>query len=185
MKILKPLHTLALMSLGLLMQFSLVKNAIKKVYHQLKLHKNVNRIKTKFNTKKVQDLCIVIRKSAMSLVFYIHNYVHNSHPKLIRANKVLTCSKNCQYKSKFTILDLTSLKLPDFHDASFGNLPHGWSQGFIIFFVDRKGNDPLRWASKRIKRIVKSMLVTEILPLAENTFLLANFIEELMPHKKN
>ena len=134
----------------------------------------------------MQDLCIVIRKSAMSLVFYIHNYVHNSHPKLIRANKVLTCSKNCQYKLKFTILDLTSLKLADFHDASFGNLSHGWSQGgFIIFFVDRKGNDPLSWASKRIKRIVKPMLVTEILPLAENTFLLANFIEELMPHKKN
>ena len=74
-----------------------------------------------------------------------------------------------------------------FHDASFGNLLDGGSQGgFIVFLVDKNGNsNPLIWASRRIKRVVKSTLAAETLSLveaAENAFLLAKFIEEVLPH---
>ena len=53
---------------------------------------------------------------------------------------------------------------------------------FIDFLVDSTGNsNPLTWASRRIKRVVKSTLAAEthsFAEAAENVFLLANFIEE-------
>ena len=56
----------------------------------------------------------------------------------------------------------------------------------VLFLVDKNGNsNPLIWASRRIKRVVKSTLAAETLSLveaAENAFLLAKFIEEVLPH---
>ena len=106
---------------------------------------------------------------------------------LIRANKVLTAAKNHEYEIKFSKLDQTSLSMAVFNDASFGNLIDGGSQGgFIVFLVDMYGNsNPLIWSSKRIKRVVKSTLGAETISLveaAENAFLLARFIEEIIPN---
>ena len=106
---------------------------------------------------------------------------------LIRANKALNSAKRHEYEIKFSKLDQTSISLAVFHDASFGNLLDGGSQGgFIVFLVDKNGNsNPLIWASRRIKRVVKSTLAAETLSLveaAENAFLLAKFIEEVLPH---
>ena len=55
--------------------------------------------------------------------------------------------------------------------------------GFIVFLADNVGNsNPLIWTSKRIKRVVKSILAAKTLPLvevAENAFILAKFIKEI------
>ena len=54
-----------------------------------------------------------------------------------------------------------------------------------MFLDDSVGNsNPLIWACKRINRVVKWTLAAEILSLveaAEKAFLLAKFIEEILP----
>ena len=109
--------------------------------------------------------------------------------ELIKANKVLTSSKNHQYKKTFSILAYTSLTLTVFQDASFRNMSDGRGQGgFIILLADGRSNsNSLIWVSRRIERLVKATLAAETLSLAgtaKNAFLLANYIEETMPHKK-
>ena len=60
--------------------------------------------------------------------------------------------------------------------------------GFIILLADGRSNsNSLIWVSRRIERLVKATLAAETLSLAgtaKNAFLLANYIEETMPHKK-
>ena len=105
---------------------------------------------------------------------------------LIRANKILSSAKNHEYEIRFSKLNQANLPLAVFDDTSFRNLlGRGSEGGFIVFLVDNVGNsNPIIWASKRIKRVVKSTLAAETLSLveaAENAFLLAKFIEEILP----
>ena len=51
---------------------------------------------------------------------------------LIRANKAINSAKRHEYEIKFSKLDQTSISLAVFHDASFGNLLDGGSQGGFV-----------------------------------------------------
>ena len=58
-------------------------------------------------------------------------------------------NKNC---IKFPHLDLKTLQIKLFTDASFNNLPNGGSQGGqIIFVTDGNSLCPLHWNSSKIK----------------------------------
>ena len=65
----------------------------------------------------------------------------------------------------FSVLDLFSLTLVCYSDASFANLPSGASQGaYVIFLCDAAGNANLvSWQSKKLKRVCNSTLSSECL----------------------
>ena len=70
----------------------------------------------------------------------------------------------------FKALDLCSLKLHVYSDASYGNLPNNGSQcGYIIFLTDEHDNvfNPLIWKSVKLDRICQSALAAEALSLVK------------------
>ena len=64
---------------------------------------------------------------------------------------------------------MRKVKLAVFSDASYANLHDGGSQGgFVIFLMDDQSHCcPIAWASRRIKRVVKSTLAAETLSLVD------------------
>ena len=57
-----------------------------------------------------------------------------------------------------------------FHDASFGNLEDGGSQGgFMILLGDEydRHRSPIMWQSRRVRRVVKSAMASETLTMVE------------------
>ena len=66
-------------------------------------------------------------------------------------------------------MDLKTVRLVSFCDASHANLHDRGSQGgYLIFLIDGKGHYSLiGWQSKRIKRIVNSSLAAECLEAVE------------------
>ena len=71
-----------------------------------------------------------------------------------------------------------------FADGSHASLPSGGSQGgCIVFLVGNNGNAaPIAWKSKRIERVTKSPLATEISAVADGTdlgFLVASLTKEI------
>ena len=56
---------------------------------------------------------------------------------LLKANKIVKYVKSTQNKVKFTKLNVSSIRLGVYCDASYANLRDGGSQaGYIIFFYD-------------------------------------------------
>ena len=86
-------------------------------------------------------------------------------------NKVIRKSKSIQYKLAFPSLgSLEDSELLLFTDASYANLSDKVSSagGYIIFLKGSNGRlCPISWASKKIKRVVKSTLAAEALALVE------------------
>ena len=83
-------------------------------------------------------------------------------------------------------LDLNSIKLKVFTDASFNNLNDGNSQGgHIVFCTDATGNcTPISWSSNKVKRVVRSTLAAETLSFsdgAESGIHLSNMLKEFAP----
>lgn len=71
-----------------------------------------------------------------------------------------------------------------FSDATFGNLSgRGTQGGQLIVLIGENGKfSPLSWKSKRAKRIVRSILVGEILAMSDgtdNVIFLATLFSEL------
>ena len=66
---------------------------------------------------------------------------------------------------RFSGLDLDSLYIRSYADASYTNLKKGGSQGgHIIFLADKESNCcPIEWKSNRVKRVVRSALAAETL----------------------
>ena len=89
---------------------------------------------------------------------------------LLQANKVIKRVKNERSFIKFSELDLDSLHIVSFSDASYNNLKNGGSQGgYIIFLVDQYNNCcPVEWKSNRLKRVVRSALAAETLACADS-----------------
>ena len=89
---------------------------------------------------------------------------------LIQANKVIKKVKTEKSFMKFSELDLNSVSIMSFSDASYNNLKNGGSQGgYIIFLVDKYNHCcPLEWKSNRLKRVVRSALAAETLACAES-----------------
>ena len=88
---------------------------------------------------------------------------------ILSANKVLNSVKRKKYSISYVPLQLRSLTIECFSDASYGNLDNGGSQGgYLVFLSDENGKRALiSWQSKRIKRVVKSTLAAESLALLE------------------
>ena len=56
-----------------------------------------------------------------------------------------------------------------FSDAAFANLKNGGSQGrFIMFLYGNSKYAPIAWTSRKLKRVVKSILSAETLSLEES-----------------
>ena len=88
---------------------------------------------------------------------------------LIQVNKVIKKVKNDKSYITFSTLDLDSLNIVSFADASYNNLKNAGSQGgHVIFLVDKDNNCcPLEWKSNRLKRVVRSALAAETLACAD------------------
>lgn len=90
-----------------------------------------------------------------------------SNPSLAclkKANKIVKDVKSDHLELKFRPLDLASIQLIVYSDASYGNLQDGSSQGgHMIFLSDNVGRcSPISWSSKRIKRVARSTLSAEV-----------------------
>ena len=86
---------------------------------------------------------------------------------VMRVNK---CVKKLQYEEVHIFFRKFSSEpmIISWSDAAFANLQDGVSSGcgFVILLADSEGNScPLAWASNKVKRVVKSTLAAEALPL--------------------
>jgi len=88
---------------------------------------------------------------------------------LMRANKVVKRVQDDRYAISFPALNISSLSVECYSDASYGNLDDGGSQGgYLIFLTDGESRRALiSWQSKRIRRVVKSTLAAESLALLD------------------
>ena len=85
----------------------------------------------------------------------------------------------------FPVLDVDSLKVCVYADASFNSLPKGGSQGAqLVLLRDKFGNcSPIGWNSSRLKRVVRSALGAETLAFCDGcelAFYIAHIISTLM-----
>ena len=106
------------------------------------------------------------------------------------AHKTLADLKRDELRVVFVPLDLNSLKLVVFADASYANLSDGGSQGgHIIYLADNEMNAvPLAWASKRIKRVVRSTLSAETLSAVDSldtAHLIMSILKEVIGRQVN
>ena len=87
----------------------------------------------------------------------------------VKYTKAIRDLKSDDSWMKIPKLDLKSLFITVYSDASFGNLSQGASQmGYIIFLHDKIGKSvPLSWVSKKIKRVARSTLTAETLAAVE------------------
>ena len=90
---------------------------------------------------------------------------------LIEVNKLIKYVQTEPLTITYPKLDINSLHLTLYCDASFKNLPDGGSQGgHIVFLCDDHDNCcPIAWSSSRIKRIVHSTLAAETLSLTDGS----------------
>ena len=86
---------------------------------------------------------------------------------VLYVNKILKNVKNSKNAINFPQLNLNSIKLQLFTDASFNTLTNGGSQaGQIIFLTDDKSSTcRLYWNCLKIKRLVKSTIAAETFSL--------------------
>ena len=83
------------------------------------------------------------------------------------ANKAIRKFKSSEVTLKFHNLGgLEKSSIVCFGDAAFANLKNGGSPGaFIIFLYGNNKYAPIAWTSRKLKRVVKSTLSAETLPL--------------------
>ena len=100
-------------------------------------------------------------------------------------------TKSIQYKLAFpSVGSLEETELLLFTDASYANLSDRVSSagGYIIFLKGRNGRlCPISWASKKIKRVVKSTLAAEALALVEGLdacYFVRSILLEMIPVTK-
>ena len=106
------------------------------------------------------------------------------------ANKALRDLKSNKFSIKFPPLDLNSVKISVFCDASYANLHDGSSQGgFIVFLNDQTDLcAPISWASRKLKRVVKSTLAAETLAATEavdSAFMISKILCEILDEDNN
>ena len=108
-----------------------------------------------------------------------------TYRSIFEANKSLRELKTHKFALKFPKLNLPSSKIIVHCDASYGNLPDSSSQGgYIIFLSDKSGNcTPISWASRKLKRVVRSTLAAETLACIEaldNAYLISKIFSEIL-----
>ena len=105
-------------------------------------------------------------------------------------NKTIKNVKNTKNCIKFPCLDLKTLQLKWFTDASFNNLPNGGSQGGQIIFTTNSNNNlcPVYWNSSKIKGVVHSTIAVETPPLVDGcdvAIYINNLLSELLHMESN
>ena len=101
-------------------------------------------------------------------------------------NKTIKFLKTTEGFIKIPKLDVTSLKIKVFTDASFNNLMDGQSQGgHIVLVTDSYNNSSvISWSSNKVRRVVRSTLAAETLSFAdgaESAIYFSNIIQEFFP----
>ena len=88
---------------------------------------------------------------------------------LIATNKVIRFVKEKKSHIKFPSMDLSTLSIIAYADASWNNLPNGGSQGGQLVFLKDANNSvsPVLWSSTRIKRVARSTLAAESLSVLD------------------
>ena len=101
----------------------------------------------------------------------ISNYGHEATVKaIIEANKTIRKLKSEQLRIMYPSLgDPAQMKVVVYGDGSHASLPSGASQGGnIVFLVGENGKAaPVSWKSKRLDRVTKSPLATEVSAVAD------------------
>ena len=102
---------------------------------------------------------------------------------ILSVNKVIKFVKSTPSSISIPKLDLKSLSITVFADASFNNLPDGGGQGGYIIFLNDKYNSviPLSWDSTRLRRVARSSLAAETLAMSDacdSAIFLSNLIEK-------
>ena len=105
---------------------------------------------------------------------------------MITINKIISKVQQQHSYLHFSRLDLSSLHIRVFTDASFNNLPEGGSQeGHIVFLADaHNACCPIYWASNRAKQVVRSTRAAETLSLNDGTdsaFYLSKLLHSVLP----
>ena len=123
---------------------------------------------------KIGQILWVSRQSRLDTIFdacHLASSLKNATVNnILEANKVIKRLKSETVELKFQHLgDITKVQLLAFSDASLGNLPDGGSQGgnFIVLMGENGKFSPLCWQSKRIRRVVRSLLAGETLAMAD------------------
>lgn len=108
-----------------------------------------------------------------------------------KVNKVIRKSKSIQYKLAFpSVGSLEDSELLLFTDASYANLSDKVSSagGYLILLKGKNGRlCPISWASKKIKRVVKSTLAAEALALVEGLdacYFVRSILQEMIQVKE-
>ena len=112
-----------------------------------------------------------------------------TYADIAEANKAVRDVKNKSFALRYPKLDLLSLKIVIFSDASYGNLRNGGSQGgHIVLLCDDKGNcSPISWSSKKLKRVVRSTLGAETLAAVDaidSAYLMSEILKEILSFRK-
>ena len=100
-------------------------------------------------------------------------------------NKVIKFIMSTPSQITIPVMNLGSLQLLLYSNASFNNLPEGASKGGYIVFLGNKFSNsaPIAWNSTRLKRFTRSTLAAETLALTDScdtAFFSANLITDIM-----
>ena len=104
---------------------------------------------------------------------------------LLYINKVIKKVKQEKSWLTFPELDMNSIHIRSFADASYNSLRKGGSQGGHVIFLADKYNRccPIEWKSNRLKRVVRSPLAAETLACTdcvESDMFLARVLKEIL-----
>ena len=105
-------------------------------------------------------------------------------------NKVIKSIKSTTSYITIPIMDLESLQLLLYSDASFNSQPGWGSQGGDIVFLWNKFSKsaPIAWDSIRLKHVARSSLAAETLALmdgCDTAFFIANLITDKLTNSNN
>ena len=108
---------------------------------------------------------------------------------LLEVNKAVRHLKTSEVKLKYPALgDVNEISVIAYGDATHASLPSGESQGASIIFLKGDGNSaPIAWKSKKIERVTKSPLASEVSAIADAAdagHLVAEMIKELYKLQK-
>jgi hypothetical protein len=119
------------------------------------------RAKLAWTTHTRPDVCCAVAQAAQVTV-----EVFDKEPEKYCAdlNKVLKHLKSCEVYLRFPKLDVETLRLQVYSDASYANNRDLSSQlGYIVFLAEAKNNcQPLLFSSHKSRRVTRSVLGSEL-----------------------
>ena len=138
---------------------------------------------------KLNWLAVISRPEISFIVSYTSSVLKTSTVNdILEVNRIIKFVKNNRNFITIPKLDINTVKIVSFSDASYNNIGDGGSQGaHIVFLSDNQNKStPLFWASNKIERIVKSSLGAETLALvegADTAYYLSKLLSEIIIHR--